>query len=85
MVNKNCDLKICDFGLARSLVHKSKSNELTDYVATRWYRAPELLLGSYDYTAAVDMWSVGCIFAEMLLRKPFMKGKSTKEQLEIIA
>lgn len=40
LVNKNCDLKICDFGLARSLTHKSKSNELTDYVATRWYRAP---------------------------------------------
>ena len=66
-------------------MHKSKSNELTDYVATRWYRAPELLLGSYDYDQAVDMWSVGCIFAEMLLRKPFLKGKSTKEQLEITA
>ncbi len=42
-------------------------------------------MGSYEYTSAVDMWSIGCIFAEMLLRKPFLKGKSTKEQLEIIA
>lgn len=54
---------------------------MTDYVCTRWYRAPELLMGSNNYTTSVDMWSVGCIFAEMLQRKPFLKGTDTKNQL----
>lgn len=57
---------------------------MTDYIATRWYRAPELLLGSEDYSGAVDMWSVGCIFAEMLLRKPLLPGQDSENQLELI-
>ncbi len=60
LVNANCDLKICDLGLARVSTHPTKSM-LTCYVVTRWYRAPELLLGTRNYTSAVDMWSVGCI------------------------
>jgi mitogen-activated protein kinase 1/3 len=54
LVNSNCDLKICDFGLARALIeeHKVKTSVMTDYVATRWYRAPELLLSSKEYTSS---------------------------------
>jgi serine/threonine protein kinase len=61
-----------------------KANVLTEYVITRWYRAPELLLSANNYTTSVDMWSVGCIFAEMLLRKPFLPGTDTKNQIELI-
>jgi serine/threonine protein kinase len=84
LVNSNCDLKICDFGLARPLFQNQKANVLTEYVATRWYRAPELLLSANHYTTSVDMWSVGCIFAEMLQRKPFLPGTDTKNQIELI-
>jgi mitogen-activated protein kinase 15 len=55
---------------------------LTDYVATRWYRAPEILLGSNKYTKGVDMWSLGCILAELLLGKPFFPGTSTLNQMD---
>ena len=57
LVNNNCDLKICDLGLARSIMteQNKKSDEMTDYVTTRWYRAPELLLARTDYTEAVDV------------------------------
>lgn len=86
LVNSNCDLKICDFGLARAILPSTnnKANILTDYVATRWYRPPELLLCAKEYTTAVDVWSVGCIFAEMLRRKPFLPGADTKSQIELI-
>jgi len=57
---------------------------MTDYVSTRWYRAPELLLGSEDYTMSVDMWAIGCIFAELLTRKPFLPGADTENQLKLI-
>merc|ERR1719375_3111913 len=57
---------------------------MTDYVATRWYRAPEILLGSTKYGKAVDMWSLGCIFGEMLGGKPVFQGSSTLNQLEKI-
>jgi len=57
---------------------------LTDYVATRWYRAPEILLGSTDYSYGVDMWAVGCILGEMLVGKPVFPGASTINQLELI-
>ena len=67
---------MADFGLARSLSALKKSDEgasvLTDYVATRWYRAPEILLGSTCYTKAVDMWAVGCIVAEMFVGAPLV-------------
>lgn len=57
---------------------------MTDYVATRWYRAPELLLSWKEYTSSVDVWSVGCIFAELLRRRPFLPGSDTKNQIELI-
>jgi serine/threonine protein kinase len=82
LVNSNCDLKICDFGLARVVEEDSES--LTEYVVTRWYRAPELLLACQNYTTAIDVWSVGCIFAELLLRQPFLPGQDTVSQLKLI-
>ena len=76
LVNTNCDLKICDFGLARADIPLLQTNSvvLTDYITTRWYRAPEVLLSWKNYSKAIDIWSVGCILAEMIIRKPFFKG-----------
>jgi serine/threonine protein kinase len=84
LVNMNCDLKICDFGLARALDCHKDTKGMTDYVATRWYRPPELLLSLTDYDASVDMWAVGCIFAELYKRKPFLPGLDSREQLNLI-
>lgn len=88
LVNKNCDLKICDFGLARSFPSGPKGADddtlLTMYVTTRWYRAPELLCLNTRYNDAVDMWAVGCILAEMLSRKALLPGRDFKEQLRLI-
>lgn len=85
LVNSNCDLKICDFGLAR-VANPEKNHEgfMTEYVATRWYRAPEIMLSWKEYTKAIDMWSVGCIFAELLGRKPLFPGKDYIHQLTLI-
>merc|ERR550514_2687444 len=81
LLNEECVLKVADFGLARTLkeVDKAVDNDsvLTDYVATRWYRAPEIILGSTRYTKAVDMWALGCIIAEMFFSKPLLAGNST--------
>jgi len=85
LVNANCDLKICDFGLARLGKDDSDENPvaMTSYVVTRWYRAPEVLFAR-QYTTAVDIWSVGCILAELLGRKPLFQGKNYKHQLSVI-
>ncbi|KAM6458424.1 mitogen-activated protein kinase 15 isoform 2-T2 [Liasis olivaceus] len=87
LLDRDCFVKLCDFGLARSLgqIEKDESNPaLTEYVATRWYRAPEILLASRCYTKGVDMWSIGCILGEMLLGKPLFPGTSTVNQIEQI-
>ena len=88
LLNSDCLVKVCDFGLARSIAalsNNSVSNPvLTDYVATRWYRAPEILLGSTKYTKGVDIWSIGCILGEMLGGKPTFPGTSTMNQLDRI-
>ncbi|XP_021726919.1 mitogen-activated protein kinase 19-like isoform X1 [Chenopodium quinoa] len=86
LANANCKLKICDFGLARVAFNDTPTTIFwTDYVATRWYRAPELC-GSFfsKYTPAIDIWSIGCIFAEVLTGKPLFPGKSVVHQLDII-
>src|SRR6187402_2391216 len=76
LLNANCDLKVCDFGLARSAAsQEDNSGFMTEYVATRWYRAPEIMLTFKEYTKAIDVWSVGCILAEMLSGKPLFPGK----------
>ncbi|KAL4424349.1 hypothetical protein ABPG75_001650 [Micractinium tetrahymenae] len=82
LLNGNCELRICDFGLARA---EANNQELmAEYVVTRWYRAPELLLSCADYGSAIDMWSVGCIFAELLGRKPLFPGKDFVHQLNMV-
>ncbi|PKU87953.1 mitogen-activated protein kinase 5 [Dendrobium catenatum] len=81
LVNANCDLKICDFGLARPT---SENDMMTEYVVTRWYRAPELLLNSTDYTAAIDIWSVGCIFMELMNRRTLFPGRDHMHQMRLI-
>ncbi|XP_075514100.1 mitogen-activated protein kinase homolog NTF6-like isoform X2 [Primulina tabacum] len=81
LLNANCDLKVCDFGLVRTT---SETDFMTEYVVTRWYRAPELLLNCSEYTAAIDMWSVGCILMEIIKREPIFPGKDYIQQLGLI-
>lgn len=86
LANANCKLKICDFGLARVAFSDTPTTIFwTDYVATRWYRAPELC-GSFfsKYTPAIDIWSIGCIFAEVLTGKPLFPGKNVVHQLDLM-
>lgn len=96
LVNEDCTLKICDFGLSRGIGAPPSTpggarvcvrRQLTKHVVTRWYRAPELILLQEEYNTAIDMWSIGCIFAELLtmmkenvpspaLRRPLFPGSS---------
>jgi serine/threonine protein kinase len=76
------NLKIADFGLART--YSIPLKPYTHEVVTLYYRAPEILLGSVEYSPAIDMWSIGCIFLEMLVLKPFFLGTSEKDQYERI-
>lgn len=80
LISSKCEVKLCDFGLARLSTDNSKlkTESMTDYVATRWYRAPELLLANENYDAKIEVWSVGCILGEMYLRKPFLMGTDWK-------
>lgn len=75
LVDSKGNLKIADFGLA-TIIDPSKKQLLTSRVVTLWYRAPELLLGATKYGAAIDLWSVGCILAEMFTGKPIMPGRT---------
>eukprot|EP00752_Nemacystus_decipiens_P009610 g8587.t1 len=109
LVNTTCDLKLCDFGLARSLGKAPSSAtspgggaggaggvapdvedgdtggevKLTEYVVTRWWRAPEVFLEAH-YGTAIDVWSAGCIMAEMLQRKPLFMGSNTAQMLRLV-
>ncbi|KAJ1954657.1 cyclin-dependent kinase 5, partial [Linderina pennispora] len=79
LINKRGDLKLGDFGLARAfgIPVRSYSHE----VVTLWYRAPDVLMGSRQYDTSIDIWSVGCIFAEMSTGRPFFSGTSVEDQL----
>ncbi len=90
LVNSNCDLKVCDFGLARGISpnHMDDLDDdrkppllLTEYVVTRWYRAPEIMLACHEYSKPIDLWSIGCIFAELLGRKPYLAGDDYIDQV----
>ena len=80
LLNKNCDLKICDLGLARGF--DQEADDLTVYVVTRWYRAPEIILNSSEYTKQIDVWSAGCIFGELLGRSPLFPGSDYLDQVQ---
>lgn len=87
LVNKNCDIRICDFGLARGRMGFSQEEDdflRTEYIGTRWYRAPEVVLTSMEYTAAVDIWSVGCILGELIGRVPMFCGNDFLHQIKAI-
>lgn len=88
---ETCDVKICDFGLSRGELAQQQNQEtpenaqqMTEYVVTRWYRAPEVMLGYHQYGSAVDVWSMGCIMGEMLMGKAVMPGKDYIDQLKLI-
>lgn len=83
LVNNEGILKLGDFGLANIINSKNKQS-LTSRVVTLWYRPPELLMGSTSYGVSVDLWSVGCVFAELFLKKPILKGRTEVEQLHKI-
>ncbi|XVF85194.1 hypothetical protein PTKIN_Ptkin17bG0098800 [Pterospermum kingtungense] len=82
LLNNQGELKICDFGLARQ--YGSPLKPYTHLVVTLWYRAPELLLGARQYSTAIDMWSLGCIMAELLSKEPLFNGKTEFDQLDKI-
>ena len=90
LVSKDCQLRITDFGLARymhasTLSGANETNPMTEYVVTRWYRPPELLLApTRPYSEAIDLWSIGCILAELVRRKPLFPGKSHANQVQLI-
>ncbi|XP_012484235.1 cyclin-dependent kinase D-3 isoform X1 [Gossypium raimondii] len=79
LIGPNGQLKLADFGLAR--IFGSPDRKFTHQVFARWYRAPELLFGSKQYGSGVDVWAAACIFAELLLRRPFLQGTSDIDQL----
>ncbi|GAB0191192.1 cyclin-dependent kinase-like 1 [Grus japonensis] len=82
LITKHSVIKLCDFGFARILT--GPSDDYTDYVATRWYRSPELLVGDTQYGPPVDVWAIGCVFAELLSGVPLWPGKSDVDQLYLI-
>uniref|UniRef100_A0A8C5L956 Cyclin-dependent kinase-like 2 n=1 Tax=Jaculus jaculus TaxID=51337 RepID=A0A8C5L956_JACJA len=82
LVSQSGVVKLCDFGFARTLA--APGEVYTDYVATRWYRAPELLVGDVKYGKAVDVWAIGCLVIEMLMGKPLFPGESDIDQLHHI-
>ena len=86
LVNSNCDLKICDFGLARADIKSLQNNQsaLTDYIATRWYRAPECLLTDGFYNYKMDMWGIGCVFFEVMALHPLFPGNNELDQVHKI-
>ena len=84
-INSDCHIKLGDFGLARTLDHDPQmKNMVTEYVATRWYRAPEMILAAQKYGKPIDMWSVGCILYELIVGSPLLPGKSTKDMMKMM-
>jgi len=83
LVNSDCTVKICDFGLSRGF-EVDEDQLLTEYVVTRWYRAPEVVVQAQRYDESVDIWAIGCILAEMLLKEPVFQGEDYIDQLRVI-
>lgn len=80
LMNNRGEIKIADFGMAR-YYGDPLPTQLTQLVVTLWYRSPELLLGAEKYGAEIDMWSIGCIFGELLKKEPLFQGKNEVDQL----
>ena len=83
LITENMELKLCDFGFSR-LISGSCTEKLTDYVATRWYRAPELLLTQGEYGKEVDYWAIGCIMGELVDGNPLFPGENEIDQIYCI-
>ncbi|KAM8898178.1 uncharacterized protein AB9W97_009219 isoform 2-T2 [Spinachia spinachia] len=84
LISQGGVVKMCDFGFARTVAPSSDGGVYTDYVATRWYRAPELLVGDSKYGKPVDVWAVGCLLLEMLTGQPLFPGDSDLDQIDHI-
>lgn len=100
LINASCDIRICDFGLARSVqdLHPDphgpsvieqymkdlKQGNMTTYCSSRWYRSPEQLLLARSYTTAADIWALACVVGEMIQRKPIFPGTCTLGQIQNI-
>eukprot|EP01060_Flectonema_neradi_P018127 TRINITY_DN24946_c0_g1_i1.p1 TRINITY_DN24946_c0_g1~~TRINITY_DN24946_c0_g1_i1.p1 ORF type:complete len:397 (+),score=78.31 TRINITY_DN24946_c0_g1_i1:71-1261(+) len=84
LVNDDCRIRLCDFGLARGFA-PGINQEMTEYVITRWYRPPELLLFTPHYGPAVDIWALGCVMGELFTRQPIFPGKNYIDQIQRIA
>ncbi len=88
LVNQVCDIKICDFGMARGFGASEKGPDfqmdMTHYVTTRWYRAPEAVLSTENYTENIDIWSIGCIFSELMCRQVLFPGNHHLKMLDKI-
>ena len=82
LINEDCTIKLCDFGMSRNL--KENDLTLTEYVVTRYYRAPEIMLSSHHYCKKIDVWSVGCSFAELLTKKFLFPGENYIAQIKLI-
>ena len=82
LINEDCTIKLCDFGMSRNL--KENDLTLTEYVVTRYYRAPEIMLSSHHYSKKIDVWSVGCSFAELLTKKFLFPGENYIAQIKLI-
>ena len=83
LITSDFQLKLCDFGFARNF-NRSKNEHLTDYVATRWYRSPELLISNGSYGPEVDFWAIGCIMGELSDGNPLFPGENETDQLHCI-
>jgi cell division cycle 2-like len=84
LLNNRGEIKLADFGMARFVGHPPPEN-LTQLVVTLWYRAPELLLGAKEYDSSIDIWSIGCIFGELLSKQPLLQGKNEVDQLSKVS
>lgn len=89
LANEKCETRMCDFGLSRKIEDEQneepkKVGQLTEYVVTRYYRAPEIMLSSHEYSRAVDMWSLGCTFAELVTRKILFRAENYIKQIKLI-
>ena len=82
LINEDCTIKLCDFGMSRNL--KEDDLTLTEYVVTRYYRAPEIMLSSHHYSKKIDVWSVGCSFAELLTKRFLFPGENYIAQIKLI-